>query len=64
MHLKQRLDQITLIRLINGPRNDFIVGGGQGPITKCISIKIYTTYAGSSAEPQPTNDLVHFSLKI
>jgi len=50
----------------HGPRNDFGVGGAGANYTKHISIQniAYSIYTGSRAEPRPTNDLVHFSLKI
>ena len=49
----------------HGPRNDFVVGGGtRANYTKYISIQNVHYILGVWAEPQPTNDLVHFSLKV
>jgi len=52
------------IQVAHGPRNDFVVGGAKGQLQNIEVYEIYTIYAGSGTEPQPTNDLVHFSLKI
>jgi len=44
----------------HGDRNDFVVGGTRANYTEYISIKIYTIYAGSVAEPQPTKQFGAF----
>ena len=40
----------------HGTMNDFVVGGPR--------VNYKNIYVGSGAEPQPTNDLMHSSLKI